>query len=271
MSYVPAGCRVPPGTVAAARRRLIHELTAPPRGAAEARDRRPLPAPPGGGPPAEKLRFCVEVMSARQLSDELLELAPDSLYLPLTELPDAADMLERFAERGVELAAVLPRVIHDGELARVGELLSRARAAGVTQALVGSLGHVALARMAGMDARGDYGLKHLQFLRRRGRRGRGPAEPDGELRALDGADCGAGEAHRHGDDRLRPPARHADRALRNRGQRRQVRLRKTARGPFGHAGARHAGAARVCVPQRGLRGRRRSSWPTGRRSCCAPA
>ena len=40
----------------------------------------------------------------------------------------------------------------------MGELLSRARAAGVTQALVGSLGHVALARMAGMDARGDYGL-----------------------------------------------------------------------------------------------------------------
>ena len=157
MSYVPAGCRVPPGTVAAARRRLIHELTArraePPRRATGV-----LPAPPGGGPPAEKLRFCVEVMSARQLSDELLELAPDSLYLPLTELPAAADMLERFAGRGVELAAVLPRVIHDGELARVGELLSRARAAGVTQALVGSLGHVALARMAGMDARGDYGL-----------------------------------------------------------------------------------------------------------------
>jgi putative protease len=36
--------------------------------------------------------------------------------------------------------------------------LEKARSAGVTQALIGSLGHVALARMAGMDARGDYSL-----------------------------------------------------------------------------------------------------------------
>ena len=43
-------------------------------------------------------------------------------------------------------------------LTAIGELLERARGAGVTQALVGNLGHVALARLAGMEARGDFGL-----------------------------------------------------------------------------------------------------------------
>ena len=67
-------------------------------------------------------------------------------------------MIERFAAAGTRTAAVLPRVIQDAELAGIGRLLGRARAAGVTEALVGNIGHVAIARMAGMEARGDYGL-----------------------------------------------------------------------------------------------------------------
>ncbi len=54
--------------------------------------------------------------------------------------------------------AVLPRVIRDAELKETARQLGRVRSAGVTQALVGNLGHVALTRMAGMDARGDYSL-----------------------------------------------------------------------------------------------------------------
>ena len=117
-----------------------------------------LPAPAGGGAPSQKLAWCVEVMSAAQLSEELAELKPDYLYLPLTEIPNAAGLLERFAAQGTSIAAVLPRVIQDAELTGLAGLLRRARALGVTQALVGNLGHVALARMAGMEARGDYGL-----------------------------------------------------------------------------------------------------------------
>ena len=157
MSFVPPGCRVPPDTILNVRRTLIHSLT---QKRAEAPRRRTgaLGAPPSGGVQAEKLDICVEVRSASQLSDELAELKPDYLYLPLTEVPEAVPMLETFRRGGTSIAAVLPRVIHDGELAGIGELLKRALGAGVTQALVGSLGHIALVRMAGMEARGDYGL-----------------------------------------------------------------------------------------------------------------
>ena len=157
MSYVPSGCTVPPGTAIEARRALIHALTAK-RALAPKRATGALPAPTGGGIPSEKLELCVEALSAAQLSDELVELHPDSLYLPLTEIPEATEMIERFAAAGTSVAAVLPRVIHDSELEAVGRLLQRARAVGVTQALVGNLGHVVLTRMAGMEARGDYGL-----------------------------------------------------------------------------------------------------------------
>lgn len=56
------------------------------------------------------------------------------------------------------IAAVLPRVIQDRELTQTATLLKSVRAQGVTEALCANLGHVALARLAGMEARGDFGL-----------------------------------------------------------------------------------------------------------------
>lgn len=44
-------------------------------------------------------------------------------------------------------------------------LLQRARAAGVTQAVVGSLGHIGIARAAGLDVRGDYALNIFNSTR----------------------------------------------------------------------------------------------------------
>ena len=157
MTLVPGSLRVPPDTVQRMRAKLIHDLTAlraqPPKRATG-----PLPAPAGGGDMPEKLLYCVEALSAKQLSPELAELGPDWLYLPLTEMNEAADMVELFIKKGVRVAAVLPRVIQDAELGELAGHLQRARSLGVTEALIGNIGHVALARMAGMEARGDYGL-----------------------------------------------------------------------------------------------------------------
>ena len=157
LTFVPPGCKAPPDAISIARSKLIHELT---QKRAEVPKRRigQLPAIESANAPSTQLAICVEVKSASQLSEELAGLRPNYLYLPLEQIPQAAPELERFSEKGVTIAAVLPRVIHDRELAQVGEMLGRARAVGVTQALVGNLGHVAIVRMAGMEARGDYGL-----------------------------------------------------------------------------------------------------------------
>ena len=157
LAMVPPGMKAPPDTVPALRARLVHALTEK-RAAPRPRRTEALPAPGGPIPPAERLTYCVELMRANQLSDELLELRPDCLCLPLTECAEASGWISRFASAGVSVLCAFPRVIYDSELAAVGDMLRQAKAAGATQALVGSLGHVALARLAGLDVRGDFGL-----------------------------------------------------------------------------------------------------------------
>lgn len=151
------GVMLPEGTVQQARRELIKQLTAKRAEAPAVRTGRLAPAM-GGSPEAAKLDCIFEVMSASQLTEELAELGPDFLYVPISELAESQGSIEPFLSRGVTVAAVMPRVIHDGELREMAGLLQRARTAGVTQALAGSFGHIGIARAAGLDVRGDYAL-----------------------------------------------------------------------------------------------------------------
>lgn len=151
------GLMLPEGFLQQARRELIHGLTAKRAEPPELRMGR-LPAPLGGKPPADRLSAIFEVMSADQLTPELAGLAPDYIYAPLSVIAENPERLEPFMGAGATPVAVLPRVIRDTELKETARQLGRARSAGVTQALIGSLGHVALARMAGMEVRGDFPL-----------------------------------------------------------------------------------------------------------------
>ena len=251
LTFVPPGCKAPPDAISIARSKLIHELT---QKRAEVPKRRigQLPAIEGANAPSTRLEICVEVKSASQLSEELAGLRPDYLYLPLEQIPQAAPELERFAEKGVTIAAVLPRVIHDRELAQMGEMLGRARAVGVTQALVGNLGHVAIVRMAGMEARGDYGLNIFNSYAVAAAGGAGLLSVTASFelkleqikqlsKSIDVEIIGYG----------RLPA-HADGALHHQGQRAPLCLREQHEA-LGCLRACNAGAARICLPQRGLR------------------
>ena len=95
---------------------------------------------------------------ADQLSDELCELKPDYLYFPAMELIGDFSPARKFADNGSTLVAVLPRVITDDQLPDVAAALDFLAEKGVREALVGNLGHIALARRAGMALRGDFGL-----------------------------------------------------------------------------------------------------------------
>ena len=128
MTLVPGSLRVPPDTVQRMRAKLIHDLTALRAQAAEARDR-PPPRPRG------RRRYCRRSSSTawrrspRSSSPpELAELAPDWLYLPLTEMNEAADTVELFIKKGVRVAAVLPRVIQDAELGELAGAFAAGRA-----------------------------------------------------------------------------------------------------------------------------------------------
>ena len=101
--------------------------------------------------------FTVQVTNAQQITPKLLKMKPALLYVPLHIL--AADpRLCRDLTRKAEVAAVLPRICHDGELDTLRAQLRTVRDQGVKAALVGNLGLLLPAREAGMRLHGDFGL-----------------------------------------------------------------------------------------------------------------
>ena len=156
-------CKVDPGLFLPAsalnemRRELISRLTelrkAPPPQKLGEFPPAPLSAAAPGTP-----RLIYQVTRAEQLTEELAQTRPGYLYVPLELLAAEAPLIAPFVREGATVCAVLPRVITDTEMEQVRELLRRVRGLGVTEAVVGNLGHVALCRQLGFAVRGDFGL-----------------------------------------------------------------------------------------------------------------
>ncbi|MBR1660176.1 MAG: U32 family peptidase [Oscillospiraceae bacterium] len=146
------------GAVNGLRRKALAELSAvraqPPRRTVRAAM---PPLPPAKKP--ERMLLAVQVLSEAQLTRELAETDPDLLYVPLTLLPAAQEALRPFRDRGVRIAAALPRVVTDTETEEVLTMLRDARWYGAEAVLAGNLGQIAPARALGYPIRGDFGLK----------------------------------------------------------------------------------------------------------------
>ncbi len=154
------------------RRKLLSDLSAA-RAAPPQRRALPIPEPPADSASTYAPLLAFQVNSAQQLTKELAALRPGCLYVPLTMIPEHADALAPFLDAGCTVAAVLPRVVTVDEEPQVADLLEKCRATGASEALVGNLGHVHLARRAGLAMRGDFGLNvfnsySLELLRRAG-------------------------------------------------------------------------------------------------------
>ena len=157
---VADGLSVPLSAVNALRRDALAALDAA-RTAPPPRRDLPLPEPaprrPGwSGDPALSLSF----HRADQLSAAVLDQGPAFVWLPVEELAaHRADVAAwAAAYPAVRFGAVLPRVVWDGELPQLDALLDAARAGGATEALLGHIGQLRLARAHGLTPRGDYGL-----------------------------------------------------------------------------------------------------------------
>ncbi len=148
---------VPTSEINDLRRRLITQIS---EERAKPPVRSSLPLPPLTETPQHRGEPCVifQVRKADQLSDELCELRPDFLYFPAMELIGDFSPARKFADNGTKLVAVLPRIITDDQAQDVSAALEFLAENGVDEALVGNLGHIGLARRAGMSLRGDFGL-----------------------------------------------------------------------------------------------------------------
>lgn len=155
-ALVEPGLSVPLSALNALRRQVLEELS---------RQRQLLPARKTGqfqpgvryenpaGPPL----LTVSVYRAGQVSADLLDLAPAILYVPAEELSAHPECVKKRSQ-DTALGVILPRVVWDRELPQLREQLEKARQLGATEALVGNLGLLSLARELEFRPRADYGL-----------------------------------------------------------------------------------------------------------------
>ena len=138
------------------RRDVLNQLTA-------LRARRDVPALgrperiPNYRTPQEPPVYNIQVTTKEQITGRLLKMQPNLLYVPLHLLTEDAAFTRDLVGK-VRVCPVLPRVVHDGELARLKEHLRSLRALGIREALVGNLGLLLPVRECGMHPRGDFGL-----------------------------------------------------------------------------------------------------------------
>ena len=99
----------------------------------------------------------VQVTAPEQITEQLLNMKPSLLYVPLHLLARDPKLCRELSRR-VEVAAVLPRICHDSELDQLRMEMRAIREQGIKAVLVGNLGLLLPAREAGMRIHGDFGL-----------------------------------------------------------------------------------------------------------------
>ena len=152
------GLYISPQDIGQVRDRLLQELMER-RVYLEPRAEEPFAMPPIEPNSQEPPVLTVYVSRAEQLSQELLELAPQVVYIPIEQLVEHPESAAPFiAAEGVSVCAALPKVITDSDLGGVTDLLLKARQMGVDQVLAGSADHVIFLFKLGFQVRGDYSM-----------------------------------------------------------------------------------------------------------------
>lgn len=154
--HLEPGVTLSVSAVNALRREVLNMLTA-------CRARREVPAL---GKAAKVIAFpgqrkhpdlTVQVTTREQLTLSILKVRPAVLYVPLHILSEDPDLCRNLTAHA-RVAAVLPRIVHDGQIPRLIRDMQTVKALGVEDVLVGNLGLILPARDAGMGIRGDFGL-----------------------------------------------------------------------------------------------------------------
>ena len=153
---VAPGLSLSAADINAMRRDVLNQLTA-------LRARREMPRL---GKPSKILHFSgnrshpdltVQVTTREQVTAQLLKMSPAMVYVPLHLLCEDPNWCKALRDKA-PVCAVLPRIIHDGEIPQLRQALQLIRTMGVKDVLVGNLGHLLPVRECGMNARGDFGL-----------------------------------------------------------------------------------------------------------------
>ncbi len=155
-THVDPGLTISAASVNGMRRDVLNQMTALRARREEKPLRRPTPVTKYSGT-REQPGLTIQVTSREQLTPKLVGTEATMLYVPIHILLGDMKLLQTLLRRG-RVAAVLPRIVHDGELPKLQHQLEDLRDLGIRDVLVGNLGLLMPAREAGMRIHGDFGL-----------------------------------------------------------------------------------------------------------------
>ena len=156
-AHVKNGLSLPLSTLNAMRRQVLEDLTAQRSAPPKRRKEEFHPGVRYEGSRSEPVTT-MSLSHVRQVSQDLLNLNPALIYLPVAEAAANPAVVERIQAKGIPVAVTLPRILWDNEKSQLKQNLDAVRAMGITDALVGTLGLVRPARDAGMHVRADFGI-----------------------------------------------------------------------------------------------------------------
>ena len=153
---VAPGLILSAAAINAMRRDALNLLTAQRARHQEPRLNRPekLPKYPGVKSHPE---LTIQVTSREQITGRMLKMAPAMLYVPVHILAEDPEFTLQLTQR-VPVCAVAPRIVHDGEIEKLKDMLLTVRQQGVQDVLIGNLALLVVVKACQMQARGDFGL-----------------------------------------------------------------------------------------------------------------
>ncbi len=155
-SDIAPGLTLSAAAINALRRDVLNQLTVQ-----RARRETPVLGRPNKIPyyrgPSTPPELTVQVTNREQITKKLLKAGVCVLYVPLHILCKDPAFCESLTAQ-TTVCAVLPRIVHDGELPRLRQDLLNVKKLGVREVLIGNIGLLIPVRECGLRARGDFGL-----------------------------------------------------------------------------------------------------------------
>ena len=159
---VAYGVTLSAAAINALRRDVLNMLTAQ-RGRQEVKPLGRL-RPIAGYPTSRRHpELTVQVTTREQITGKMLKMNVAVLYVPIHILTEIPEFTRELTKR-VNVCAVLPRIVHDGEMSQLRMEMQAVRSMGVKEVLVGNLGLIQPAKDCSMAVRGDFGLNLYNSL-----------------------------------------------------------------------------------------------------------
>lgn len=88
------------------------------------------------------IKFSVEITKLSQISDSMYDVKPEILYIPLVEIYENAEKVQKLINLGFNICVKLPKIITDNQNKQVDNMLNLVKSLGINNILIANIGQI---------------------------------------------------------------------------------------------------------------------------------